>query len=88
MEHLMVSATVVGAIFAATIGSFCLLKPVSVQHWFQRQHNRSNKFVQNLPFSKLIFKPWYPTYLRFMGVFVWMFAVFFGYVVYLTLATR
>jgi hypothetical protein len=88
MEHLMVPATVVGAIFLASVGSFCLLKPVIVQHWFQRQHNRSPKFVQNLPLSKLIFKAWYPTYLRFWGVFAWLFAAFFAYAVYLMLATQ
>jgi hypothetical protein len=68
MEHLMVSAIVVGAIFLASIGRSCLLRPVSVQYWVQRQHNRRNKFVQNLRFSKHIFKARYPTYLRFMGV--------------------
>jgi hypothetical protein len=88
MEHLMIPATVVGAVFLASIGFFCLLRPVSVQHWFQTQHNRSNKFVQNLPFSKHIFKAWYPTYLRFMGVFAWLLAVFFAYAVYSTLVRR
>jgi hypothetical protein len=84
----MIPATVVGAIFLAAIGSFCLLRPVTVQHWFQRQYNRSPKFVQNLPLSNLIFKGWYPAYLRFWGVFAWLFVVFFVYAVYLMLATR
>jgi hypothetical protein len=88
MEYLMVPATVVCAIFLASIGSLCLFRPVNVQQWFERRHNASNKFVQNWPFSKLIFKAWYLTYLRFMGVFAWMLAVFSAYAVYSTLATR
>ena len=84
----MVPATVGGAIFLASIASLCLFRPVSVQQWFQRRHNASNKFVQNWPFSKLIFKAWYPTYLRFMGVLAWILTVFFAYAVYSTLATR
>jgi hypothetical protein len=38
-----------------------------------------SKFLDRIPFSNLIFKPWYPTYLRIMGVWIWMFALVFGY---------
>jgi hypothetical protein len=84
MEHLGGPAAVASAIFLAFVGSFCLLKPLSVQRWVQRQYDKSNRFVQNWPFSKLIFKPWYPTYLRLMGVITLVFAVLLGYMVYLT----
>jgi hypothetical protein len=60
----------------------------SMQAWFQKRHQSSNKFVQNYPLAKLIFKPWYPTYLRFMGVWAWMFAFFFAYTVFRILARR
>jgi hypothetical protein len=88
MEHLMIPATMAAAVFLALVGSFCIFKPERMQAWCQRQHNSSNKFFQNYPFAKLIFKPWYPTYLRFMGVWAWMFALFLAYAVFSTLARR
>ena len=67
-EDLMIPATVLAAVFLAFVGTLCVFRPVHVQGWFQRQHNKSNKFVQNYPFARLVFKPWYPAYLRFMEV--------------------
>ena len=88
MERLMIPATLAAAVFLTFIGAFCIFKPEDMQSWLQNRHNRSSKFVQNYPFAKLIFKPWYPTYLRFMGVWVWIFAVIFAYVVFSTLTRR
>jgi hypothetical protein len=88
VKHLMIPAITAAAICLAFVGAFCIFKPERMQAWLQRRHNRSNKFVQNYPFAKLIFKPWYPTYLRFMGVWAWMFALFFAYAVFSTLTGR
>jgi hypothetical protein len=90
MVNAIIPATLaaVACVFLALVGAVCIFKPENMQAWFQRRHNRSNKFVQNYPFAKLIFKPWYPTYLRFMGVWAWMFALFFAYAVFRTLAGR
>jgi len=92
MEHLIIpaasAAAEVACVFLALVGALCIFKPESMQAWFQKRHSRSNKFVQNYPFAKLIFKPWYPTYLRFMGVWAWMFALFFAYAAFSTLGRR
>ncbi len=85
MEQLMIPATSAAAIFLAFMGYFCIFRPARVQEYLQRAHNRSNRLVQNLPFAKMIFKPWYPTYLRFWGAFAWMIALFSAYVVGWTL---
>ncbi len=88
MEHLKIPATAAAIILLVVVGSFCIFKPAAVQNWLQKQHNSSNTFAQNLPFQKVIFKKWYPAYLRFMGVFSWIFALIFAYAVYLTLTKR
>jgi hypothetical protein len=90
MENAIFPATsaAIAGVFLALVGALYIFKPESMQAWFQKRRNRSNKFVQNYPFAKLIFKPWYPTYLRFMGVWAWMFALFFAYAVFRTLARR
>ena len=88
MEHMQIPATVTAAVFLVFVGAFCVFKPTSIQAWLQRRHNKSNKFVQNYPLAKLIFKPWYPTYLRVMGVWAWMFALIFAYAAFSTLTRR
>jgi hypothetical protein len=88
MERLMIPTSVAAVILLALVGSFCIFKPERMQAWFQRRHNSSNKFLQNYPFTTLISKPWYPTYLRFIGVWAWMLALFFAYAVFSTLAIR
>ncbi len=77
MEHLMIPSTMAAVIFLAVLGYSCIFRPVRVQQWSQRQP--TGKF---LPLANLVFKSWYPTYLRFMGVFAWVLALFFIYAVY------
>ena len=88
MDHLMIPATAAAAVVLAFVGAFCIFRPERIQGWLQRRHNRGSRFVQNYPLARLVFKPWYPTYLRFMGVWAWMFALFFAYVVFSTLTRR
>jgi len=81
MQQLMIPATSAAAVFLAFLGYFCIFRPARVQGFAQRAHSSSNRLVQNFPFAKLIFKPWYLTYLRIWGVFAWMMALFFAYLV-------
>ncbi len=41
----------------------------------RRRHPVSPGWIQNWPFHRMIFKPWYPAYLRFGGIFAWLLAV-------------
>jgi hypothetical protein len=88
MEHLKIPATVIAAVFLAFVGTICIFKPVRMQAWILRQHRASNKSIRRYPFSNLIFKPWYPTYLRVMGVWAWLFALVFAYAVYMSVTRR
>ncbi len=83
----MIPATAAAAVFLTLVGAFFVFKPKTAQAWFQRRYT-NNKFARRYLFARMIFKPWYPTYLKVMGVWVWMFALFFAYVVLSALARR
>jgi hypothetical protein len=74
----MLLQTATGAVMCALLGTLFVIRPKGVQRWFQARHNESN-FFKHCPFSTFIFKPWYPTYLRLMGAWIWIFALVFGY---------
>ncbi len=44
----------------------------------RRRHPGSPAWIRNWPFHRMIFKPWYPAYLRFGGIFAWLLAVCLG----------
>jgi hypothetical protein len=81
----MSSLAAAGVVVLGAVGYFCLFRPESVQKWFQKQHDKSGKLVQNWPLSKFIFQPWYPTYLWLIGVVACAMATFLAYAVYSTL---
>jgi len=58
----------------ATLGTFCIARPGIFVHWAQNNYRRS-RLIQAYPFSNLVFRPWFPTYLRFMGLVVWAFVL-------------
>jgi hypothetical protein len=66
----LVSVVVIVAL--AALGWICLFRTDVMAEWARRQHQRRSKFVQDYPFSNIVLKPWYPTYLRSMGVFIWL----------------
>ena len=53
---------------AAAGCAVCALRPEAVASYLRRRHLRAGKFVQNLPFTKLVRKPWYLAYVRFVGI--------------------
>jgi hypothetical protein len=62
--NILVLATVL--LTLASVGSFCVFKPHKIVNWGQKLSRQSGFFRMN-PF---LFKPWYPSYLRVMGLFV------------------
>jgi hypothetical protein len=68
------------AIALAALCALCLLKPELLVSYGQRRFLKS-KLLQKWPLSNIVFKPWYPTYLRFIGlfgllaVFLWLYAI-------------
>ncbi len=65
----------------AAFCAVCILNPERVAGYFRERYLRSGKLAQKWPFSKMVLKSWYPTYLRAIGliglplVFVWLYAV-------------
>jgi len=56
----------------AIVGWTCVFRTVVVVEWARRRHHKSGRLVQAYPFSNIVLKPWYPTYLRSIGIFVWL----------------
>jgi hypothetical protein len=58
----------VGAAMAGAC-AVCAVKPEAVASYLRRRYLRTPKLVRNFPFYSVVMKPWYPTYLRLVGVF-------------------
>jgi hypothetical protein len=61
-------------------GALCIFKTKMLVAWGQRNYTKS-KFVQAYPFSGMVMKPWYPIYIRSAGIFIWLWALGFDYLV-------
>jgi hypothetical protein len=61
--------------------AFCVAKPKSVAAYARKRYLNSNKLAQKLPFANLVLKPWFPAYLRIMGLFGFMFVLVWFYAV-------
>jgi hypothetical protein len=53
-------------------GFLCIFKTKMVVEWGRRSYDKSG-FLS--PFASLVAKPWYPTYIRCMGAFIWLWAM-------------
>jgi hypothetical protein len=58
----------------AVLGWACLFRTERLVLWARRNYERSNRFIRAWPGHSGVMKPWYPAYVRFMGIFVWVFA--------------
>jgi hypothetical protein len=65
---------VVMSLFFYICGGLCIFKTNTLVGWAQRNYAKS-KFVQAYPFSGMVMKPWYPTYIRVAGIFIWLWAL-------------
>jgi hypothetical protein len=66
----------------AIFGWLCMSRPHVLLKWSQQNYANS-KLIQAWPFSNLIFKSWYPTYLRIAGAIFWLCALGGLYLLYL-----
>jgi hypothetical protein len=46
--------------------------------WARSSYNKS-KFMQAYLFSSMVMRPWYPTYIRAAGIFIWLWALALDY---------
>ena len=63
-------------------GWLCMSRPHLLLKWSQQNYANS-KLIRGWPFSNLIFKSWYPTYLRVAGAVLWICALGVLYLLYL-----
>lgn len=71
------AARIVLALLAAILACFgwlLLFRTHAIVDHARRRHPVSPGWIQNWPFHRMIFKPWYPAYLRFGGMFAWLLA--------------
>lgn len=61
-------------------GGLCIFKTNVLVGWAQKNYTKS-KVVQAYPFSGMVMKPWYPTYIRGAGIFIWLWALAIDYLV-------
>jgi hypothetical protein len=61
-------------------GWFCVFRTNVLVAWGRKNYEKS-KLVQAYPFSNLVLKPWYPTYIRCAGIFIWLWALGLVYLV-------
>ncbi len=64
MSIINVASEIVVAAGLAIIGWFCISRPRAVAEW----HNRHYRL-------RVISKAYFPTYLRFMGIVMWIFVL-------------
>jgi hypothetical protein len=67
-------------VWFAVVGCLCVAKPDKMADYARRRYFKMNKFFQKWPFANMVLEPWYPTYLRFMGLFFVAFALMFIFI--------
>jgi hypothetical protein len=58
----------------------CIFRTDMLVRW-QRKNYANCAFVRAYPFSEMVLKPWYPTYIRFWGVVIVLFTVGIDYLI-------
>jgi len=61
--------TFVVGIALAVFCTLCVARPDRFADYARRRYLRSSKLVQKWPFSNIVMKSWYPTYLRIIALF-------------------
>jgi hypothetical protein len=69
---------VVMSIAFAVAGWFCIFK-THVMVTMGRKNYQKSKFTRESPFSDLVLKESYPTYIRCAGIFIWVWLLAFLY---------
>ena len=59
----------------AAFSALYIAKPDEVACYARTRYLERNRLLQKWPFSKMVMKPWYPSYLRVMGIIILGFAL-------------
>lgn len=75
MHVSMVIAMIAVAAMLGFCGWLLLFRTDHILHLAHHNHRTSPRWMQEAPGHRVIFKPWYPAYLRIGGVFAWLLAL-------------
>lgn len=64
------------SLYFYVFGWFCVFKTSVVVAMGRRYYGRS-KLARSVPNSGMVFRPWYPTFIRCCGIFIWLWALTF-----------
>jgi len=53
----------------AAFAALCITEPDRIAGYFRQRYLKRGKFVRMWPFSNVVMRAWYPTYLRIWGLF-------------------
>lgn len=74
--HLSIMIAMIAvALLLGFFGWALLFRTAHILHLAHHNHRTSPRWMQEVPGHRVIFKPWYPTYLRVGGVCAWLLAV-------------
>jgi hypothetical protein len=77
-ESLVLAVLVAGL---ALVGWLCIYKTDTLVERARRRYER-HWFVRAYPFSGMVMKDWYPAYLRFWGIVIWIWALVLIYLMW------
>jgi len=59
----------------AVMCAFCAVRPNRMAAYVRNRYLQSPKWARGWPFSNMVMKSWYPTYLRWMGLAGFLFTL-------------
>ena len=80
MTTFKVAWLVIAGLAFAGCGYLCIFRTNMLVGWGRKNYEKS-KFVQAYPFSNMVLKSWYPTYIRCAGIFIWLWGLAIIYLV-------
>jgi len=73
MEKILFLGFAVSALMV--LGCACLFRTTLLVEWARKDYLRSSRVVQAWPLANLVLKPWYPIYLRMVGIYLLLIAI-------------
>lgn len=75
MHVAVVAAMIAVAVVLGFCGWLLIFRTGHILHLAHHNHRTSPRWIQEVPGHRLIFKSWYPAYLRTGGVVAWLLAL-------------
>lgn len=80
MTNLGIAWLAVANVGFAVSGWYCIFRTNSIVKRAQESYTK-HKLTRTYPFSGMVMKTWYPTYIRCAGIFIWFWAALIDFFV-------